>query len=387
MGAIQSKIQICVKIDIKYLLVAYLLIILLPNTLVFAHSVDNYPNLDDHNKQITSNLGAGVNLSALEHTWKPTEELLKTDVISKIQSIKKDGFKTVRLPVAFDMFLQPNSSNFYTELVDKLGSIYNVCNSLHINLIITYHYGKVYYGSDNRFSERDRIMWMWKQLQNKFRGMGYDNLYFELYNEPTEERSAWKEDINYIIKGLRWEDKNRFYIVGGTNYNNADELLDLGKLDDDKILYTIHFYEPYIFTHQGAEWTKEKTYLTGIPYPYNKKKMPSLGKDAIGSTIEQDYTKYPAEGTKEYLLVRLRRIVEECKKRNMPLICTEAGVINTAENKYRVQYLEDITSIMIELNIPTMLWDYDQKFSIIDNGKPLKQIKKWIKTANQISYN
>ncbi len=350
---------------------------------LFANTVDNRLDKFGITWQIPPNIGAGVNLSLLEHTWEQADDLLNTDINQKLLAIKEAGFKTVRLPVAFDMYLQPNSSNFQTKLLDKLGDAYNNCEKLGLTLIITYHYGKVYYGSDNRYSERDRIMWMWKQIQNKFRGMGYQSLFFELYNEPTEERSAWKEDINYIINGLRWEEKDRYYIIGGTNYNNADELLDLGKLDDNKILYTIHFYEPYIFTHQGAAWVKNRTYLTNIPYPYEKRKMPNLDRAYIGSDLEQDYAKYPAEGTKEYMTVRLRRISEECKKRGMPLICTEAGVINQADEQYRRNYLEDLTSVMDEMGIPLILWDYDQKFSlIIRNGKVMKEIEKWLKLKN-----
>ena len=346
---------------------------------LFSNTVDNCCNKTTTNAQIVQNIGAGVNLSLLEHTWEPADDLLKTDLTPKLNLIKELGFKTVRLPVAFDMYLQPNSSNFQIQLLDKLGDAYNTCQKLGLSLIITYHYGKVYYGSDNRYSERDRIMWMWKQMQNKFRGMGYQDLFFELYNEPTEERAAYKEDINYIVKGLRWEEKDRYYIIGGTNYNNADELLDLGKLDDDKILYTIHFYEPYIFTHQGAEWVKDHTYVTNIPYPYEKKRMPNLDKSYMGTGIEQDYAKYPAEGTKEYITVRLRRIAEECKKRNMPLICTESGVINQADEKYRRNYLEDITSIMDDLKIPLVLWDLDQKFSLlIRNKKLIKEVERWL---------
>jgi endoglucanase len=346
--------------------------------------VDNCAPISEINTQIVENIGAGVNLSLLEHTWEQPDDLLKTDITPTLNAIKEHGFKTVRLPVAFDMYLQPNSSNFLVQLVDKLGDAYNTCEKLGLNLIITYHYGKIYYESDNRFSERDRIMWMWKQLQNKFRGMGYQSLFFELYNEPTEERKAWKEDITYIINGLRWEDKDRYYIIGGTNYNNADELLDMGKLDDEKILYTFHFYEPYIFTHQGAEWVKDRTYMTNIPYPYNKNRMPALDKASIGSAVEQDYTKYPAEGTKEYISVRIRKISEECKKRNMPLICTETGVINQADEKYRRNYLEDILSIMDGLGIPIILWDYNQKFSIlIRNGKLLKEVQRWLDAKKQ----
>ena len=104
------------------------------------------------------------------------------------------------------------------------------------------------------------------------------------------------------------EDKNRIYIIGGTNYNSLDELMQFGKINDDRILYTFHFYEPYIFTHQGAEWTKDKTYITGFPYPYQKNKMPFLPSFAKGTFVERDYEKYSSEATKAYLSERFRNI-------------------------------------------------------------------------------
>ena len=68
----------------------------------------------------------------------------------------------------------------------------------------------------------------------------------------------------------------------------------------------------------------------------------------------------------------------------MPLICTEAGVINEADEKYRRNYLEDITAVMDELSIPLLLWDYDQKFSIvIRNEKIMKEIRLWLERKNK----
>jgi len=231
-----------VKIDFKYFKLTALFAILNFSSLLFANTVDKCKTTDYQYQQIPLNLGGGVNLSLLEHTWENPTDLLNSKLEIKLQQIKNSGFKTVRLPVAFDMFLQPNSSNFQIQLIDKLGDTYNKCKALGLNLVITYHYGKVYYGSTNRFFERDRILWMWKQIQNKFRGMGYNDIFFELYNEPTEERSAWKDDVTFLVNGLRWEDKERIYIIGGTNYNNADELLDLGKFIHHTFLRTILVY-------------------------------------------------------------------------------------------------------------------------------------------------
>lgn len=217
------------KIYFNYIKLTLLFGIFNFSSSLFANSVDKCKTMNNKYQKIPLQFGSGINLSLLEHTWENPADLLNTNIEIKLKQIKKIGFKTVRLPVAFDMFLQPNSSNLQIQLIDKLGDTYNKCSALGLNLIITYHYGKVYYGSTNRFSERDRILWMWKQIQNKFRGLGYNNVFFDLYNEPTEERSAWKDDAIFLVNGLRWEDKERIYIIGGTNYNNADELLDLGK--------------------------------------------------------------------------------------------------------------------------------------------------------------
>ncbi len=377
--AVQSKLKMGVKIEGKHSRIVVACIFCLFFSKLIAGNVDKCEIIHRNNPQIAQKINHGVNLSLLEHTWEPAEELLNHDLSPQLHAIKADGFLSVRLPVAFDMYLLPNSSNFQPRLIDKLGEAYNTCAKLGLSLIITYHYGKVYYGSDNRWSERDRIMWMWKQLQNKFRGMGYDNLFFELYNEPTEERSAWKEDVTYLVNGLRWEEKDRYYIIGGTNYNNIDELLDLGKLSDEKLFYTIHFYEPYLFTHQGAEWVKDRTELSNIPYPYSKRKMPPLKDSTKGTAVEQDFAKYPAEGTKQFLALRLRKVKEACNKLNMTLVCTETGVINSAEEKFRENYLKDILDIMRNLGIPTMLWDYDLKFGLRNkDGKLLKPVRNWL---------
>ncbi len=331
---------------------------------------------------VKKGLGAGVNISLLEQYWNSPNTLYQTNINTQLKQIARQGFTTVRLPVNFEIFLQPQSFNLQPQLLEKLNEIYSVCTAKKLNLIISYFYGKL--NDNNSNNEIDRISWMWKQIQRNFFGKGYNNLFFEIYNEPTISNNKWKETITTLVQYLRYEDANRIYIIGGTNYNNLDQLKELGKIADDKIFYTFHFYEPFIFTHQGANWTNNKSYLTDLPFPYQKNKMPKLNNAIKSTSLERDYNKYPYEATEAYLNERIRNIANFCRNNNMPLICTETGVINNASKQSRKKYFSTITIAMLANNIPCDLWDYDDKFSIKKNKtKLISSVKSWVKKSKQ----
>lgn len=331
--------------------------------------------------EIRRNLGGGTNLSHFEHTWSSPEDILNADLTPKLNQIALQGFKTVRLPVAFDLFVYPNSSTLQPQLITKLKEIYFTCYNLKLNLILTYHYG--IFDDNSLYNEEiNHVSWVWKQIQTAFKGHGYDRLFFELYNEPTMGDYRWKLTAEKLISYIRGEDTNRIYIVGGTNYNGLNDLIAMGKLKDEKLFYTFHFYEPYIFTHQGADWTSDKTYMKGFPYPYRRRKMPPMSKDAIGTTVEKDYNKYYYEGTKQYLTDRMNQVAAFCEQNNMLVICTEAGVIDIADKDSRENYLKDVTMSAWQYRIPIILWDYDQRFSIKqDSATILPSLKKWLRKA------
>ncbi len=48
------------------------------------------------------------------------------------------------------------------------------------------------------------------------------------------------------------------------------EALDPARLGDANLIYTFHFYEPYVFSHQGAPWMTSEPmyrYLNAVPWP------------------------------------------------------------------------------------------------------------------------
>lgn len=330
-------------------------------------------------RKIAQSLGQGVNISLLEQHWNSPSQLLKTDILPILKSIAEAGFETVRLPVAFDHFMKEGSIQLNEEIIEKLHETYLSANELNLKLVIVYHYGKL--TNENYTAETERIIKIWKQVIEDMRNFSTENLFLELYNEPTTDMDIWKSTATTLVRELRKEDPERIFIIGGANYNGINELLNMGKLstDDGKIFYTFHFYEPYIFTHQGADWTLEKTYMVGLPYPYKKRKMPKLKGVAPDSIVKKEFERFPREANFSYLYNRIKRIKGEADKLKIPLICTETGVINLAADKAKSKYLRDITDIMNSFDIPVMLWDYNDKFTILKNNEVIKKLKGWLK--------
>ena len=57
-------------------------------------------------------------------------------------------------------------------------------------------------------------------------------------------------------------------IVEGARWADDDDLVFMEPLRDPNVIYNFHFYEPHLFTHQGATWGESYWhYLREVPYP------------------------------------------------------------------------------------------------------------------------
>ena len=96
---------------------------------------------------------------------------------------------------------------------------------------------------------------MWNQIAEHYKNYG-ENLIFELLNEPNNNLtdSLWNKYIIECISNYREIDSNRTLIVGPSNWNSINSLEKLNLSKDNNLIVTIHYYFPFQFTHQGAEW-------------------------------------------------------------------------------------------------------------------------------------
>jgi endoglucanase len=94
-----------------------------------------------------------------------------------------------------------------------------------------------------------------------------DKVGFEPMNEPTNdcnwEKKAdhvnqWPTQLIRMHKVARDAAPKLTLVFSGACWGGADGLvkIDPTSLKDDNVIWSFHFYEPHIFTHQGATWTQ-----------------------------------------------------------------------------------------------------------------------------------
>jgi endoglucanase len=315
-------------------------------------------------------LDNGVSISWLEQTWG--KDIINGDGPGKadFELLKTLGFKSVRLPVAFAFFESKNTpADKVFGCIDK---VIKLCHVYGLKLIIDYHYGEI--NDNNYLTETPKVINTWLKVANRYKNESADDLLFELYNEPPHMNpQIWKDASYNIATAIRKVDKKRTFIVGASNFNSIYELSRTERLADDNIIYTVHFYEPFLFTHQGAAWVGDQVATTGVPFPYSAEKFPTINPKTKGTWGETNYYQYKADGNTQSLTDKLLIAKKWAAKYGVPLICSEYGVYNKyADQDSRCRYIKAIRSALKELSIPAIMWEYNDNFSIF-NGKPSLQ--------------
>lgn len=198
-------------------------------------------------------LGRGVNFgNALEAPnegdWGITLDSLH------FRRAAEAGFATVRLPVRWSAHTSADPPyGIDPVFLRRVDWAIDQALANDLNIIVNVHH---YDGlTSDPTAHKDRWLAIWRQLARRYQDRPARVL-FEILNEPHSDLTAtlWNEFAAEALAVLREWNPDRNVVVGPVSWNSTNALPDLELPADPHVIVTVHFYEPFQFTHQGAEW-------------------------------------------------------------------------------------------------------------------------------------
>jgi endoglucanase len=279
--------------------------------------------------------------------------------------VKSLGADIVRVPIAFHNFTLGDKANTLEKgLLEYLDKAVDWAEKHELYVILDNH---SFHPINPTDANIDKILLpVWEQTAEHFKARS-NYVIYEILNEPhgiTDER--WNEIQEASIDTIRKIDQKHTIIVGGTNYNSLDKMAKVPAYKDKNLIYTFHFYDPHIFTHQGATWNKPSLApLSGLPFPFDKNKIPKPHETFVGTWVEASLNSYEEDSKLTKLSSTLDKAEKFSKERNFPVFCGEFGVfMRQSPREDRVRWYKFICEELEKRNIPWVCWDYFGGFGI-----------------------
>lgn len=278
------------------------------------------------------------------------------------------GCDVVRLPIHFEKLCdRQNNYEIPEKILDILDRVLSWAEELKLYVIFDFH-NNTHIDSVTSENVEEVLLPVWTSLAKRYKDAS-EYVIYELMNEPHGiDVEVWNRIILDVFQKVRGIDQKHYIIVGGADWNSFQGMCALPDFQDDKVIYTFHFYDPHTFTHQGAPWCHMER-VVGIPFPYAPDRMPALPDNATEKEIEC-FENYPEEGTLERVIAFFDQYAEFSRQRKAPVYCGEFGCFAPCmDGKVRADWYRLIVGLLKERNIARTSWDYHGAFGIF-NLKP-----------------
>ncbi len=307
----------------------------------------------------------GVNLTGWFQADNPKQIQFTKYTKKDLQNIKSLGADVIRLPIK--LHSMTNGAPSYTPdplFLKFLDSVVTWAEELDLHLILDNHTSDGSQKTDTNIAQI--LIPVWTKMAEHYKHR-FTKLYYEILNEPQGITDAkWNQIQQQVVSAIRAVDTVHTIIVGPASWNSYNNLSAMPVYADTNLIYTFHFYDPFIFTHQGASWTDPSLVpLSGVPFPYNSQKMPTCPPALVGTWIQTALQYYHLDGTVQKIQERLNVAKNFRNARNVPIYCGELGVfIPNSSDTDRVYWYEVVRTYLEQNNIAWTIWDYQGGFGL-----------------------
>lgn len=185
-----------------------------------------------------------------------------------LERISALGMNAIRFYMNYKTFEEDSAPNIYKESGwDWIDKNIEWARKNGVFLILNMHVPQGGFQSRcegdalwNEQENQSRLASLWKAIASRYKNepqiAGYD-----LLNEPipVESVTHWTNLAQRIIDSIRSVDQNHLIITERAialdcDYGNSDENNNYPQITEDNLMYTVHLYDPFEFTHQLLDW-------------------------------------------------------------------------------------------------------------------------------------
>lgn len=216
--------------------------------------------------ELTNEMGVGWNVgNSLDAVGGETAWGNPMITRELIDSVKAAGFDTLRLPVAWSKFSDPENFVIEQSWMNRVEEVVNYALDADLYVIMNIHWDNGWMQPTYAEQEyvNNRLSIMWTQIAEHFEGYDHRLLFAGTnevmvegdYGTPTEEYYTVQNSFNQTfvdtVRATGGNNADRYLVVQGFN-TNIDHTVNFAEIPDDtvqdRLLMEVHYYDPYNFT-------------------------------------------------------------------------------------------------------------------------------------------
>jgi endoglucanase len=317
-------------------------------------------------------LARGFNLTG----WLDGPVVRRPD-LTVLSRLRERGFTHIRLPVMAEHLMEAFSSRqtvarHVAELDRAIDALIGLGFGVSLDLHPGDRFGRLHVAEPDKGLEL--LTALWRDLARRYADRPAERLFFEVLNEPRVAVPIWNRQSPLLARTIRQEAPHHTIIYGPAHYQRIDVLSNMAPLPDHNVVYAAHFYDPMIFTHQGADWSDEDPlrYVSGVPFPVRASddrivallaRLTGEGRIKAGALVLKDVA---APWTEERVAAAIGEAAAWATRHRRPVIINEFGVLSfKAAPADRARWLRAVRTAAEQHCIGWTHWEYADGFGFV----------------------
>jgi endoglucanase len=291
--------------------------------------------------EINERLGRGINMgnafeapteSAWGNPWQPHYFRIMSEL----------GFSHVRIPIRWTTSARSSETPPYTiqqSFLNRIQQVVDTALKYNLHPIINMHHHEALF--EDPLGQKARFLTQWEQISDFFKDYP-DSLVFEVLNEPHNNLTPekWNEFFAEALGIIRESNPTRVVLLGTAEYGGLAGVRHLQIPDDPYIILSVHYYNPFEFTHQGASWVGE------------------------GATAWLGTKWYDTEAERQNIISEFSYTKHFAQEHNIPVHVGEFGAYSNADMDSRVRWTTFLARWFEEQGFSWAYWEFSAGFGI-----------------------